>query len=87
MSVARRPRARELQGRRAGIVSRILADAIDLGAVIVCYIILLVAIGVVQYLLTPNPFHVPNLHGGVDALLLFGVQVLYLAVGWSGTTR
>jgi uncharacterized RDD family membrane protein YckC len=87
VSVARRPRARELQGRRAGIVSRILADAIDLGAVVVCFVLLLFAIAVVEYLVTTHPFSLPNLSSGADVLVLFGVQVLYLAAGWSGTTR
>jgi uncharacterized RDD family membrane protein YckC len=82
-----RARVARLQGRRAGIVSRVTANAIDLGVVFVCYFLLLVAWAAVGYLATSNPFRIPDPPPLLHAIALAGVQILYLASGWSGTTR
>lgn len=86
MSTARE-RAAALQGHRAGLISRLLADGIDLVAVVVVYFGLLVAWAVVVFLATNRAFEIPDLSPGAAAGLLFAVQVVYLAVGWSGTNR
>jgi uncharacterized RDD family membrane protein YckC len=82
-----RARVAGLQGRRAGIVSRVTANAIDLGVVFVCYFLVLVAWAAVGYLATSNPFRIPDPPPWLHALALVGVQILYLASGWSGSTR
>jgi uncharacterized RDD family membrane protein YckC len=76
-----------MQGRRAGIVTRLCADGIDLGVVFLLYLALLVTIGVVQFLVTSSDFHVPDPEVSAHGLAILGVQIVYLAFGWSGTTR
>jgi uncharacterized RDD family membrane protein YckC len=76
-----------MQGRRAGIVSRIAANGIDFGAIFVCYAALLLAVAIVDYLATSGDFHIPDPSPGFHAVAIVVVQILYLAVGWSGTTR
>lgn len=86
-SVIRDPRARDLQGNRAGIVSRLVADGIDYGIVFVIYIALLFSAGVVDFLLTSDKFHVPDPPVIVSLAMSWGIMVLYLAAGWGGTGR
>jgi uncharacterized RDD family membrane protein YckC len=76
-----------MQGQRAGIVSRIAADGIDLGAIFVLYVALLGAFAIVDYLATSGDFHFPDPPPVVHAVALLVVQIVYLAIGWSGTTR
>jgi uncharacterized RDD family membrane protein YckC len=82
-----RARARELQGRRAGFVSRVVAAGIDIGIVIAAYELLLVAWGMAQALLTEKQFDLPTptaWFNGTAILLLF---VLGLAGAWAGAGR
>ena len=57
----RQPEAKVLQGHRAGFVSRIVADAIDLGVIWALGLSALLFAGVVRYLLTGPPFRIPAL--------------------------
>jgi uncharacterized RDD family membrane protein YckC len=76
-----------MQGRRAGIVSRILADAIDLLIVVAIAIVAYLGLSAVLLIVRPQRFTWPHpstsLSSSVVALLL----VLYLAVGWDETGR
>jgi len=76
-----------MQGRRAGIVSRLIADAVDLVAVVVWYVVLLSAFAVVRFLLTSSDLRLPRPGSTFNVIALFVVQVVYLGIGWSGTTR
>jgi uncharacterized RDD family membrane protein YckC len=82
-----RARAEQLQGRRAGIVSRIAANAIDFGVIFLIYLALLVGFAVVDYLATSGDFHLPDPSPTFHAVAIVVVQIVYLAIGWSGTTR
>jgi len=82
-----RERASTLQTTRAGIVSRVSADAIDLVAITVLYFVILVGWATVVYLATSKSFALPNPAPRFDAIGLFVLQVVYLAVGWSGPRR
>ena len=82
-----RERAATLQSTRAGIVSRLTADAIDLVAITILYFVILVGWATVVYLATSKPFALPNPAPRFDAIALFVLQVIYLTVGWSGPRR
>jgi uncharacterized RDD family membrane protein YckC len=82
-----RARVERLQGRRAGIVSRILANAIDFVTIFVIYVGLLVAFAVVDFLATSGDFHMPDPSPRFHAIAIPVVQIVYLAIGWSGWTR
>ena len=76
-----------MQGRRAGIVSRIFADAIDLLIVVAIAIVAYLGLSAVLFIVRPQRFTWPHpstsLSSSVVALLL----VLYLAIGWDETGR
>jgi hypothetical protein len=55
----RNPHAKALQGHRAGFVSRIVADAVDLGVIWALGLSALLSAGVVRYLLSGPPFRIP----------------------------
>ncbi len=79
--LANRKEIRELQGTRAGIVSRGLADAVDLVAVVViAFLILLVATAVRALFSRSLEFvSVPQPGRGILAAVLL---VAYLGYGW-----
>lgn len=76
-----------MQGRRAGIVSRFLADAIDLVVIIGVLVGIYFAVAGTRFLLHPRRFTWPEPSGlnlaAFGWLLLFA----YLAIGWSTTGR
>jgi uncharacterized RDD family membrane protein YckC len=83
----RSPRARALQGTRAGFVSRCTADGIDLVVVVAIYFGILVAVGVVRYLVLQEDFNMPNPDLGVTTVVSWVIAVLYLTAGWQSTGR
>jgi uncharacterized RDD family membrane protein YckC len=83
----RNPEARTLQGHRAGFVSRIAADAIDLGVVWAIGLSALLFAGVVRYLLTGPPLRTPVLPSWLGATAGLAIAVGYLASGWAATGR
>jgi len=83
----RNPRAKALQGHRAGFVSRIVADAVDLGVIWALGLSALLFAGVVRYLLTGPPFRLPVLPRWLGAAAATIIAVGYLAAGWAATGR
>jgi uncharacterized RDD family membrane protein YckC len=83
----RHPHASILQGHRAGFVSRVAADAIDLGVVWALGLAALLFAGVVRYLLTGPPFRTPVLPSWLGAAAGSAIAVGYLASGWASTGR
>jgi uncharacterized RDD family membrane protein YckC len=79
--------ARPYQGRRAGIVTRVLANAIDfavgVGAVFACYL----AWATVLFFLQRRNFHFPT--ATFSALFTLGVAiaVVYFTTAWASTGR
>lgn len=83
----RHPTARELQGKRAGIASRITADAIDWGIVVAIYVGILICIALVEYFVGSGHFDVPRPPAAVTITVEWVIAVLYLTAGWTGTNR
>lgn len=86
-SLIRNPQARALQGNRAGIVSRVIADGIDYLISFAIYLGMLVGVAVTEYLLTQNKFQIPDPPVFVSVVVPWFILVIYLAAGWGGTGR
>jgi uncharacterized RDD family membrane protein YckC len=78
---------RTMQGRRAGIVSRVLADAIDLLVVAAVVIALYFGFSAVWFIASPERFTWPRPSTPVSSSLVALMLILYLAIGWSETGR
>ena len=76
-----------MQGRRAGIVSRFLADAIDLGVIIGALVGIYFAVAATRFLLHPRRFTWPEPSGLNLVVLGWVLLFAYLAIGWSNTGR
>ncbi len=80
-------RAVALQGRCAGFVSRVAADAIDFGVVQVIFVSVLVGIATVRFLIQRKNFDVTSPALGITVIAQWTILVLYLGSGWSTTGR
>lgn len=85
--IIRNDRARQLQGQRAGIVSRGLAFAADIGIAFLVYTFLVAALNLLWDLLFSNKLSVPAPPGWFSALAIFWTLVIYLTLGWASTGR
>jgi len=83
----RNERARALQGQRAGIVSRGLAFAADIGVAFLIYVVMGAAVSVLWDLLFSKKMDIPQLPGWVNATAIFWILVIYLGLGWGSTGR
>jgi uncharacterized RDD family membrane protein YckC len=76
-----------MQGQRAGIVSRFMAEAIDLLVVIAAVIAIHLTVSGLAFLLHPRDFTWPEVtlltHGTLGWILL----IAYLTIGWNATGR
>jgi uncharacterized RDD family membrane protein YckC len=79
--------ARALQGHRAGFASRVVADLVDLGVAWLLGLSVLLAAGVVRYLLAGPPFRLPVLPNWFDAGTGGVIAVFYLGLSWAATGR
>jgi uncharacterized RDD family membrane protein YckC len=79
--------ARPHQGRRAGVVTRAVAAAVDLFVAVVAVVGAYLGVSGAVFLLRPWNFHFPRLPVllGLGAVLL--LLILYLAIAWSVTGR
>jgi uncharacterized RDD family membrane protein YckC len=76
-----------MQGRRAGVVSRFLADAIDLGVILGILVGTYFAVVGARFLVHPRRFTWPE-PSTMDLVTLGWVLLLaYLAIGWANTGR
>ena len=79
--------ARSYQGRRAGVVSRVIASLVDL-LVVVGIIVAVYAIWTgLAFLLHPRSFHFPEGLGWSIPAVGFVVAVPYLTLTWNATGR
>ena len=83
----RAARARRLRGRRAGIVSRIMADGIDLVTAAAILFGLLLAFSIVRYMANGDTFRLPHVGALFTAVWLPVVEIVYLAAAWSTSGR
>ena len=79
--------ARELQGQRAGVVSRFLADAIDLLVIVAAMVGVYFAVSGARFLLHPRRFSWPEASALYLSTLGWILLVVYLTIGWAGTGR
>jgi uncharacterized RDD family membrane protein YckC len=85
--VIRNERARQLQGQRAGIASRGLAFAIDIGIAFVVYLVIVSTVGFLWDLFFSERLSVPAPPNWLSGLAIFWILVIYLALGWGSTGR
>ena len=83
----RNPQAQALQGNRAGIVSRVIADGIDYVIAWAIYFAILIAWGVVEYLLTGSTLEIPDPPVAITIVVPWLILIAYLAAGWGSTGR
>ena len=83
----RNPYARSRQGCPAGIASRGVSAAIDLGLLALLTFVGLALFGFVRSLITSHPMTVPNPGPIVASFLAFGVAVVYYVSSWTTTGR
>jgi len=86
-STIRNPQARSLQGNRAGIVSRVIADGIDYLIAFGIYFAILVGLGIADYLLTGHKLKIPDPPVAVSIVVPWFILIVYLTAGWAGTGR
>jgi uncharacterized RDD family membrane protein YckC len=79
--------ARTFQGRRAGLVTRVVAACIDLGVVAIALIAAYLGFVVVVFLVPPGGFEMPVPPLWLDLVAGPGAMTLYLAVSWHGDGR
>jgi uncharacterized RDD family membrane protein YckC len=79
-------RARELQSLRAGIVSRLTADAVDLVAIILLGVILLVVAAGIRALFTRS-FELALPAQPAPGILAGVLFIAYLSIGWGVNGR
>ena len=87
MSIALPPAARALQGRRAGLISRFLADAIDLLVVVASLVAIHFAVAGIRFLIRPRAFTWPELSLLNHATFGWILLTAYLTIGWANTGR
>jgi uncharacterized RDD family membrane protein YckC len=83
----RNDRSRGEQGRRAGFLSQAVGGALDAAMIVLAYATLLLLYGVVVFLVTSDPYHLPRPDPGWNALLIFVTGVFLLSSAWSGSGR
>jgi uncharacterized RDD family membrane protein YckC len=83
----RNSRARESQGLRAGIASRLAAGVIDAVVIFGTYIGVLFAIGLLRFLFDDESLHLPRPHRWVTIVAVVVIGVLELSTAWSGSGR
>ena len=79
--------ARELQGQRAGVVSRFLADAIDLLVIVAAMVGVYFAVSGARFLLHPRQFSWPEPSALYLGTLGWILLIVYLTIGWASTGR
>jgi len=74
--------AREFQGLRAGIVSRVIANIVDVIVVVVLAFSLYFAYAALIFMFDPRDFQFPTLKMGWFVILCGVLLFLYFAVSW-----
>ena len=81
------PRARALEGMRAGFATRVIAAGIDVAIVFVALLAVLGGYAVVDYLVTSNPLELPDLGALWSGVAFSLLLIVVLTVAWSGSGR
>jgi uncharacterized RDD family membrane protein YckC len=80
-------RGRELQGTRAGFVTRVLAAAVDVVLVFLLLLAAFGAFGVLEYLVSDQPLDLPDPGAVWSSALFLVILVVVLTEAWSGSGR
>jgi uncharacterized RDD family membrane protein YckC len=72
----------DIQGRRAGLVTRVIANVVDVGVVIGALLAAYTAVAVVKFLWAPRLFHFPAPSFGLVLMIAGAVEFVYLTVAW-----
>jgi uncharacterized RDD family membrane protein YckC len=83
----RNARARESQGLRAGIASRLAAGLIDAAVIFGTFIGVLCVIGLLRFLFDNESMHLPRPDRAVSVVAIIVIGVLELSTAWSGSGR
>jgi len=78
--------ARRLQGRRAGLVTRLLADVIDLLVVVAMVFLVILLVACVRFIVGDG-FHFERASDETTISLSCLLLIAYLAFGWATTGR
>jgi uncharacterized RDD family membrane protein YckC len=80
--------ARPYQGQRAGIVTRVIANIIDLGIVVAVLVSAYVTVAATMFVLDPRSFTMPSAPPLVTIILIgMWVQGVYFTLTWCTTGR
>ena len=79
--------ARDFQGQRAGIVTRVAAAAVDFLIVIVAICLVYGGIALATFIVRPRSFHWPSNIGWTLPVVYLVLLTAYLAFSWAGTGR
>jgi uncharacterized RDD family membrane protein YckC len=80
-------RAVELQGRRAGFVTRVVADAIDVGIAFAIFVVIYAGISILWDFLFSETIEIKVQPPGFNAGGMWLTAVIYFALAWSSTGR
>jgi uncharacterized RDD family membrane protein YckC len=83
----RNTRARESQGLRAGIASRLAAGAIDGAVIFGTFVGVLCVVALVRYLFDNESMHLPRPDRLVTVVAIVVIGVIELSTAWSGSGR
>jgi uncharacterized RDD family membrane protein YckC len=83
----RNERARQLQGQRAGIVSRGLAFGADVGIAFLVYVVIVTVVNFLWDLFFSERVAIPTPPSWLSGLAIFAILVVYLLLGWGSTGR
>lgn len=79
--------ARALQGRRAGVVTRSLAAAVDAAVIAVAVVALYLGYAGLRFLIDPRTFTFPDTRFFLSMVLAAGLMFLYLTASWAVSGR
>jgi uncharacterized RDD family membrane protein YckC len=79
--------ARDFQGQRAGIVTRVAASVVDLLVVIFAICLIYGGIALATFIVRPSSFHWPKNISWSVPVVYFVLLTAYLSFSWAGTGR
>jgi uncharacterized RDD family membrane protein YckC len=83
----RNTRARESQGLRAGLASRLAAGVIDAAVIFGTYVGVLFVVGLLRFLFDDESLHLPRPDRLVTVVAIIVIGVIELSTAWSGSGR
>ncbi len=79
--------ARAFQGHRAGIVTKVVANSIDLGLTILSVVALYVGYAALLFLINPRAFSFPSPNFGLLLLVGGAIMTVYFWISWATVGR